>query len=255
MMRSSPFNESREPIMTLDDVLASLFPSGHQVEPGPSGTLHGPATVEGYGKVTVVGIVGGTPLGVDAAIVLAGHVLAAVERGDRAPIIFLADTSSQNMARRDELLGLNEYLAHLVKSLALAAALGHRTVSLLFGQAAAGAFIAAALSSQSLVALPGAEPSVMDLPSISWVTKLPLEQLERLAKSTPIFSPGVTPLFAIGAVTQVWAADQPFAPRLADLLQPVATSDLRDQIGLERKGRLLAQKITERVAAEAAAHA
>ncbi len=173
--------------MTLDDVLASLFPSGHQVEPGPSGTLHGPATVEGYGKVTVVGIVGGTPLGVDAAIVLAGHVLAAVERGDRAPIIFLADTSSQNMARRDELLGLNEYLAHLVKSLALAAALGHRTVSLLFGQAAAGAFIAAALSSQSLVALPGAEPSVMDLPSISRVTKLPLEQLERLAKSTPIF--------------------------------------------------------------------
>ena len=52
------------------------------------------------------------------------------------------------------------------------------------------------------------------------------------------------------------AADQPFAPRLAALLrQPVPTSDLRDQIGLERKGRLLAQKIAERVAAEAAAHA
>jgi hypothetical protein len=35
----------------------------------------------------------------------------------------------------------------------------------------------------------------------------------------------------------------------------MATSDLRDRIGLERKGRLLAQKIAERVAAEAAAHA
>jgi malonate decarboxylase gamma subunit len=242
--------------MTLDDVVTSLFPSGHQVERGPSGTLHGTAKVEGHGKVTVVGIVGGTPLGIDAAILLAEHVLAAVEAGDRAPIVFLVDTSSQNMARRDELLGLNEYLAHLVKSLALAAAHGHRSVSLLFGHAAAGAFIGAALSSQSLVALPGAAPSVMDLPSISRVTKLPLEQLERLAKSTPIFAPGVGPLFAIGAVTETWAADQPFAPRLADLLrQPVATSDLRDQIGLERKGRRLAQTIAARVAAEAVAHA
>jgi malonate decarboxylase gamma subunit len=242
--------------MTLDDVVTSLFPSGHQVERGPSGTLHGTAKVEGHGKVTVVGIVGGTPLGIDAAILLAEHVLAAVEAGDRAPIVFLVDTSSQNMARRDELLGINEYLAHLAKSLALAAAHGHRSVSLLFGQAAAGAFIGAALSSQSLVALPGAAPSVMDLPSISRVTKLPLEQLERLAKSTPIFAPGVRPLFAIGAVTETWAADQPFAPRLADLLrQPVATSDLRDQIGLERKGRRLAQTIAARVAAEAVAHA
>src|SRR5271155_3235100 len=102
----------------------------------------------------------------------------------------------------------------------------------------------------------GAEPSVMDLPSISRVTKLPLEQLEKLARSTPIFAPGVAPLFATGAVTETWAANEPFAPRLAALLQqPVAASDLRDRIGFERKGRLIAQKIAERVAAEAAAHA
>jgi len=241
--------------MTLDEVLAALFPSGHAVERGPSGMLHGTAKVEGQGEVTIVGVVGGTPLGVDGAILLASHVLAAVEAGGRAPVVVLVDTSSQNMARRDELLGLNEYLAHLFKSLALAAMHGHRTVSILFGHAAAGAFIATALSSQSLVALPGAEPSVMDLPSISRVTKLPLEQLKELAKSTPIFAPGVEPLFATGAVTEIWAANGPLAPRLAALLQqPVATSDPRDRIGLERKGRLLAQKIAERVATEAAAH-
>ena len=242
--------------MTLDEVLASLFPSGHRVERGPSGTLHGTAKVEGQGEVTVVGIVGGTPLGVDGAILLAGHVLAAVDAGGHAPIVVLVDTASQNMARRDELLGLNEYLAHLAKSLALAALHGHRTVSVLFGHAAAGAFIATALSSQSLVALAGAEPSVMDLPSISRVTKLPLEQLKELAKTTPIFAPGVEPLFATGAVMEIWAANEPLASRLAALLaQPVSTSDLRDRVGLERKGRLLAQKIAERVAAEAAAHA
>jgi len=116
----------------------------------------------------------------------------------------------------------------------------------------AGAFIASALSSQSLVTLPGAEPSVMDLPSISRVTKLPLEQLKELAKSTPIFAPGVEPLFATGAVTETWAADRPFAQRLTALLgQAAPTSDLRDQIGLERKGRLLARDIAQQVAAEA----
>jgi malonate decarboxylase gamma subunit len=242
--------------MTLDEVLGSLFPSGHMVESGPAGTLHGAAKVEGKGEVTVVGILGGTPLGVDGAILLAGHVLAAVEAGRRAPIVVLIDTASQNMARRDELLGLNEYLAHLFKSLTLAGMHGHRTVSVLFGGAAAGAFIATALPSQSLVALPGAEPSVMDLPSISRVTKLPLDQLKEMAKSTPIFAPGVEPLFATGAVTETWAANEPLAARLATLLQqPVAASDPRDRIGLERKGRLLAQKIAEQVAAEAAAHA
>lgn len=149
--------------MTLDEVLASLFPSGHKVERGPSGTLHGTAKVDGQGEVTLVGVVDGTPLGVDGAILLAGQVLAAVEAGGQAPIVVLVDTASQKMARRDELLGLNEFLAHLAKSLALAATYGHRTVSVLFGGAAAGAFIATALSSQYLVALPGAEPSVMDL--------------------------------------------------------------------------------------------
>jgi malonate decarboxylase gamma subunit len=245
-----------EPIMTLDEVLASLFPSGHRVETGPSGTLHGTAKVDGQGEVTVIGIADRTPLGVDGAILLAGHVLATIEASRREPIIVLVDTASQNMARRDELLGLNEYLAHLVKTLTLAAVHGHRTVSVLFGRAAAGAFIATALPSQSLVALPGAKPSVMDLPSISRVTKLPLERLEELAKSTPIFAPGVAPLFATGAVTDMWAVGEPFAPRLAALLrQPVAASDSRDRIGFERKGRLLAQKIAERVAAEATAHA
>jgi malonate decarboxylase gamma subunit len=243
------------PIMTLDEVLTSLFPSGHHVERGPSGTLHGSAKVDGQGDVAVIGVVDGTPLGVEGAILLAGHVLAAVEAGGRAPIVVLVDTSSQNMARRDELLGLNEYLAHLAKSLAVAAGLGHRTVSILFGHAAAGALIATALSSQSLVALTGAEPSVMDLPSISRVTKLPLEQLKELAKSTPIFAPGVEPLFATGAVTETWAVDEPLAPHLAALLRQPVTTDLRDRMGLERKGRLLAQQIAERVAAEAAARA
>jgi malonate decarboxylase gamma subunit len=244
------------PIVTLDDVLNALFPCGHQIERRPSGTVHGFAKVDGCADVTVIGIVEGTPLGVDSAIVLAGHVLAAVAAGQGAPIVVLIDTASQAMARRDELLGLNEYLAHLIKSLALATAQGHRTVSVLYGGAAAGAFIATALSSQCLVALPGAQPSVMDLRSIARITQLPLDELKTLATSTPIFAPGVEPLFAIGAVAQMWAGDQSFASRLAALLrQPAVTFDVRDQLGFERKGRRLAHEIAGRVVTQSAEHA
>ncbi|GGJ04868.1 biotin-independent malonate decarboxylase subunit gamma [Neoroseomonas lacus] len=239
--------------MTLDEVLAALFPGGHTVQPGPFGTIDGTARIKGAGEIIVVGIAGGTPLGIGGALLLAGHVLDAVRAGRKEPIIVLVDTSSQAMARREELLGLNEYLAHLAKSLAFAAMEGHRTVSVLYGPAAAGAFIAAALSSQILVALPGAAPSVMDLPSISRVTKLPLDRLASLAQTTPIFAPGVVPLLATGAVTEAWQAGDDFAARLAVLLAgDHAAVDTRDQLGFERHGRLLAGEVARQVAAAAA---
>lgn len=95
------------------------------------------------------------------------------------------------MSRRDELLGLNEYLAHLAKALLLADASGHPTIGLVYGHTAAGAFIATALATRVLAALPGAHPSVMDLASVARVTKLPLERLEEMATSTSVFAPGL----------------------------------------------------------------
>jgi malonate decarboxylase gamma subunit len=241
--------------MTLDEVLAGLFPAGHTIERGPHGTVRGTGRLDGIGDVALVGIVDGTPLGVDGALLLAAHVLAVVDRGGGLPIVVLVDTSSQNMSRRDELLGLNEYLGHLYKCLAYAATQGHRTVSVLYGGAAAGAFIATSLPTLALAALPGADPFVMDLPSISRVTKLPLDQLKEMAKSTPIFAPGLEPLFATGAVTEKWDAANNPTKQLAALLRTIGFADRRDQIGLERGGRKQAAAVANRVKDEAAKHA
>lgn len=242
--------------MTLDEVLAGLYPTGHAVKPGPYGTISGTGRIEGSGDVDVIGIVEGTPLSVDGALVLAGHVLDIVAKGGCGTLMVLVDTSSQNMARRDELLGLNEFLAHLSKCFALAATQGVYTLAVLYGHAAAGAFISTALSTQVLAALPGAFPSVMDLPSISRVTKLPLETLTELSKTTPIFAPGLDPLYATGAVTEKWDMAN-LQSQLKDAIarRPDGSSDGRDVIGLERKGRLQARAITQKVIAEAAAHA
>jgi malonate decarboxylase gamma subunit len=238
--------------MTLDELADALFPGGHTLRTSGIGVTGGTAKTAAGTVVGVVGISDGRPVGVDAAVALSRLVLEHVARADAAPLLMLVDTQSQNMARRDELLGLNEYLAHLSKSLTLASLSGHRTIGVIYGGAAAGAFIATALSTAQLVAVPGAEPSVMDLPSIARVTKLSLERLQDMAKTTPIFAPGLEHLTTTGAVTETWDNKRAsYAARLDTLLSVDSPpADTRDRLGAERKGRRKAAEIAARVMSE-----
>ena len=241
--------------MTLDELLPKLFPDGNDVRRGPEGTIYGTGTL-GDQEVAVLGIVDQTPPGIDAAIILSDNVLKLIEDGKKLPLVMLVDTASQKMARRDEMLGLNEYLSHLYKSLYLARKQGILTVSILYGAAAAGAFIATCLSAQILVTVEGAYPSVMDLKSMASVTKIPLEKLEDMAKSTPVFAPGAEHLVVTGAIHEIWDGSQPYADRLKAVLQTApGEPDKRDRLGLERKGRLMAAPVAERVGKEAQANA
>jgi malonate decarboxylase gamma subunit len=232
--------------MTLDDILASLFPKGHDIR-NDNGVLLGSAALKSGGRAVVIGVAGRTPLGVDEAIRLSRHVLDAIKQGE-GPIVVLVDSDSQRMSKRDELLGLNEYLAHLAKCLIYADMQGRPTVGLLYGHSAAGAFLATALATRVLVALPGAEPAVMDLPSMSRVTKLSIEVLKEKAKSTPVFAPGLDNLAQTGAVLAVWDEKISLAEQLEALLKDARESgDQRDRLGKSRNGRPKAADIAERV--------
>ena len=237
--------------MTLDDVLKSLFPNGHSVEGrGDVVTGHGP--LRDGGDVEVIGIVNGAPLSPDDVLPLAAHVLDVIEAGGDGPILVLVDTEGQLMARHAEMVGLNEYCAHLAKSLLLASRSGHRTIGFEYGKAAAGAFLATALATDVLVAIEGAEPAVMDLPSIARVTKLPEKKLADMAKKTPVFAPGLDPLFKTGAVTTIWDAHEPFDAQLAKTLAAATGEDRRDALGKERGGREVAAEVARRVMASLA---
>ena len=237
--------------MTLAELLAALFPAGHDTRVDAEGILCGTAAY-GEGKTAaVLGVVNQTPMGVEGAAALAGHVLNVVRHSPGRPIVVLLDGLSQRMRRRDEMLGLNEYLAHLTKCFTLAAREGHRTVGVIFGRIAAGAFISTGLVQDLLVAVPGGDPVVMDLPSIARVTKLPLERLELLAKDTPVFAPGLSHAPPIGAVAEVWDGGDLAARLAAALAGPAGAPDGRDELGLARQGRLLAAGIARRVAREA----
>jgi malonate decarboxylase gamma subunit len=237
----------RSLVMTLDKILASLFPNGHDVVL-ERGLISGRGPLTDGGSIAVIGVDGRTSVGVEEAALLSGHVLDVIKPGSNEPILVLIDSDSQRMSKRDELLGLNEFLAHLAKCLILADKLGHRTIGLLYGHTAAGAFIATALATHTLVALPGASPAVMDLPSMSRVTKLSIEVLQEKAKSTPVFAPGLDNLAQTGAVALTLDPNSSLAHQLkAVLSQAVEREDARDKLGKERKGRPKAADIAERV--------
>ena len=152
------------------------------------------------------------------------------------------------MSKRDELLGLNEFLAHLAKCLIQADLDGRPTIGLLYGHSAAGAFLATALATRVLVGLPDADPAVMDLPSMARVTKLPVEVLEQKARSTPVFAPGLKNLAAMGAVHLVWDEATSLSDQLGALLADMPDAgDRRDALGRVRGGRPKAHDIAERV--------
>jgi malonate decarboxylase gamma subunit len=238
--------------MTLDSILASVFPEGHAVT-RDGGLVLGHGRSAGR-KIEVIGVADRTALGVDEAARLSRYVLEVIQRGGRDPILVLVDSDSQRMSKRDELLGLNEFLAHLAKCLILADTLGHPTIGLLYGYTAAGAFIATALATRALVALPGADPAVMDLPSMSRVTKLPLDVLQEKSKTTPVFAPGLANLTQTGAVAKTLDPNGSLAEQLSGLLAGLSDArDTRDRLGKERLGRSKAADIAERVYALARA--
>jgi malonate decarboxylase gamma subunit len=228
------------------DILAALFPAGHDVT-SDGGILLGSGALRSGGRALVVGIADRTPLGVDEAIHLSRHVLASLDDG-HGPILVLVDSDSQRMSKRDELLGLNEFLAHLAKTLIHADLHGRPTIGLLYGHSAAGAFLATAMATRVLVALPAADPAVMDLPSMAKVTKLPLEVLQEKAKSTPVFAPGLRNLAQTGAVHATWDEARSLADQLEALLAGLPeVRDARDVLGRQRGGRPMAADVAAQV--------
>ena len=136
--------------MTLDEVLKGLFPSGHDVKTSTAGIVIGTGKRKQGQAIAVIGVANGVALGTAGVLPLAQEVLRVVANGGNIPILVLVDTQGQLMARRDEMRGLNEYLAHLAKCLLLASQQGHRTIGLEYGKAAAGAFLATALATDFL---------------------------------------------------------------------------------------------------------
>lgn len=229
-------------------LLAALFPEGHVViQQGDF--LSGTGTVAGN-TITVVGTANHAAIGVELAQAMAGDVLRTVQAYSGRPILLLVDTQGQRLRHRDELLGINAYMAHLAKCLELARRTGHRLVSLVYGRAVSGGYITGGMMADACYALASAEISVMNLPAMARVTKIAQERLEALAQTSPVFAPGADNYFKMGALDSLWRGDLAEALRLS--LQGKDSADRRRERGAERGGRSMAVAVAHRVRNDAA---
>ncbi|MFC7519888.1 biotin-independent malonate decarboxylase subunit gamma [Xanthomonas populi] len=231
--------------MKLSQLLDQLFPLGHAIARNDD-VLTGSATTAA-GEVTVIGTANKLEVGVDHALALAATVLASTRAHPQRPIVMLADTAGQRLARRDEVLGINGYFAHLERALDLARTRGARLVTLVYGESVSGGFLSFGLMADHIHALSDAQIRVMDLRAMARVTRQSVDTLQALSKSSPVFAPGVENYVRMGAVESLWDGDLALA--LLDALATSSEGDQRRARGAQRGGRPLAHDVAAAVAA------
>jgi len=222
-----------------------LFPGGHDIVENEH-FLSGTAQVDGR-PVTVIGTTGHTPIGIEIALAQAQAILKTVQEHPGRAILILVDTQGQRLRHRDEMLGINSYMAHLGKCVDLARRQGHTVIGLVYDQALSGGFITSGLIASACYALPQSTIRVMGLPAMARITKVPEERLTELAKDNPVFAPGPENYLRMGGLHGIWEDD--LAGQLVRALGEARDEDRRMALGLERGGRLLAQPVAQAVRA------
>ncbi|MGE4299968.1 MAG: biotin-independent malonate decarboxylase subunit gamma [Victivallaceae bacterium] len=229
--------------MKINELLSKAFPAGYNVDTvgnlvfGQGNTASGP--------VEIVGTQNNTTIGIDELLELSRRFIKIMKEAPGRSIFMLVDNDGQKMALHDELLGLNQYIAHLIKLQDLAYRRGHKVVALVYGNSIAGGFIAFGLCAGATYAMPDANTSVMILPAIARVTKLSLEYLEELSKTVPVFAPGVNNFYLTGGLREIWNDDP--AKCLAEALEADQSGDIRQQLGSDRGGRKMAMGIAREI--------
>ena len=226
-------------------LLSSLFPAGFSVQEEAS-VLSGSGVVNGK-TIAVIGTCNHTPIGVETALEQARLVLEVVQNFPSRPILLLVDTQGQRLRHRDEMLGINSYMAHLGKCLQIARERGHSILALVYDQALSGGFITSGMMADACYALPEATIRVMGLPAMARITKVAEDVLTELAKDNPVFAPGPLNYERMGGVEAIWDAD--LSAQLETALQQASSVDLRSKKGAERGGRLKAQLVIDAVLA------
>ncbi len=235
--------------MNWEPLVQALFGSQHSVQ-RRGDVLTGTAEL-GKEVVAIVGTTDHAAIGVEIALAQAKAVLDTVENHPGRAIVLLVDTQGQRLRHRDEMLGINRYMAHLGCCIELARRRGHRVIGLVYDQALSGGFITSGLIADACYALPEAEIRVMRLPAMARVTKISESVLEALSVSNPVFAPGVENYVAMGGIRGLWRGDTVDGLRgdLLAALGDAATTDQRAVDGAARGGRTLSAAVTARVLA------
>ncbi|GGC59620.1 biotin-independent malonate decarboxylase subunit gamma [Undibacterium terreum] len=229
--------------MNWNTLATLMFPQGFEITER-NNFLSGTAQVDGA-TVAVIGTTEHTPIGIEIALAQAQAVLKTVREHPQRPIVIMVDTQGQRLRHRDEMLGINSYMAHLGKCIQLARNQGHIVIGLVYDQALSGGFITSGLMADACYALPDATIRVMGLPAMARITKVPEELLIELAKENPVFAPGPENYVRMGGLHAIW--DKDYASQLAQAIRDAGSVDQRAALGLQRGGRKWAQRVMDAI--------
>lgn len=240
--------------MTLDwiNLVEELFDGDFELEQ-EGYLLHGTADVAGQ-TIALIGTCEHTDIGVDIALRQARMVLDVVRDHPQRAILLLVDTQGQRLRHRDEMLGINSYMAHLGKCMELARLHGHKVLALVYDQALSGGFLSSGMMADACYAVPEAQIRVMALPAMARITKVPEPLLQTLAQDNPVFAPGAENYWKMGGVAAIWehsseqhGSEHGLAQALIQALNEAQPVDRRAQLGAGRGGRKLAYDVIQKV--------
>ena len=265
--------------MDWQTLASKLFPGGHDIVEhdsflSGSGQVDAGAGADAAARtVAVIGTTGHAPIGIEIALAQAQAVLRTVREHPGRAILILVDTQGQRLRHRDEMLGINSYMAHLGKCIDFARRQGHTVLGLVYDQALSGGFITSGLIADACFALPQATIRVMGLPAMARITKVPEDRLTELAMDNPVFAPGAENYLRMGGLQAIWepgpavestdaaaislpdasanasasASASALASALAKALAQVEPTDRRMALGEARGGRHMAQAVAQAV--------
>lgn len=198
-------------------------------------------------QFTILGTIEDTSFGVDEAMEMATHLLKIIQENTKDPILLLVDVTGQKLSMRDEWLGMYAYFGHLLQCLHLARKKGHTLISLIYNQAIGGSFISFGMMADRIIALKNTQLAVMWLEGMAKVTKIDIDVLREISKTSPVFAPGVDNFKKLGGIHEVIELDAAAAKLLSVLNEPDLCRDNRAELGKKYKGRTMAYDLIEHI--------
>lgn len=209
--------------------------------------------IEGYARVgsentKVIGTCRSVAIDSALALRISEVILKTIEEDlnfNKRPIIFLVDTQGHKLSKAEEFLGINGYFAHMAKCIFLAGRMGHKTVSIIHGEAVSGCFLAFGMMPDIVCALEGSKIYVMDLKAMSKITKIDYNILLKLSEESPIFAPGIDNFYKLGGVHEIWKEEDNWNEKLIQAFNKCSNHDNRIELAFERHGRLYSKHIVD----------
>lgn len=124
----------------------------------------------------------------------------------KRPIVLIVDTPGNGPGKLEELAGMNKATGCYQLALAEARKAGHPVLAVVIGRAISGAFVCHGLHADQILALSqdyGTMIHVMPITSISRITKMDIEKLEKLSTTNPVFAAGADFFYKLGGVEAI----------------------------------------------------